>query len=435
MALCVFPVVEADGYEAGFTIWALPTGRLASGIVVDSRGVWYACLSGHVGHLVPNTNAFEEWTIGSPEGDSALHLDSFQGSIYFTDDRGNKIGKLLPSADKVSFATIPTSDSGPVGIEFPKWMLAEHPVLYFTEHRANAIGSLTLGGLVFDLLLSAPRSTSTGTPTFSLAAPEILNVMPRFTLGGPATTPGVAIVSEVISGSFSEWHTPSAGSPSMLTTGDGSVWFSVAKGAQIGKLTFQDGPDRFDIYYLPPTSMYSWDVKLDSAGNVWYTYPKGNIIGRLEPSTSTVNEWTVRTPGSAPLSLAIDHTGMIWFTELGKIGMLDPYKNKFYEWPVPTVPGDPYKPIPAGLFIDSGDNVWFTDSGGAMWSGVGCLNRNGQMVPEFPVNMLIIIVAASVVVITRLKVKLMRKSSVLSFRTEAERVNSYCFVCECKGIT
>jgi streptogramin lyase len=414
-ALWIFPVVSADGYEAGFTMWALPAGRLASGIAVDSRGVWYACLSGHVGHLVSQKNTFEEWSIGRPESDTALYLDFLQDSIYFTDFAGNKIGKLILSMDKVSFATIPTSDSGPVGIEFPAWTLPEHPVLYFAESRVNSIGSLTLGGVLFDLLLPAPRSTTTGTPNFNIVAPDILNVMPRVTPGGPGTTPGVAAVTETMSGPFSEWHTPSAGRPSMIALGDGTVWFSAEAGPQVGKLTFQAGPDRFDIYYLPTTSKGSEDIKLDSAGNVWYTSPSQNIIGKLNPSTGAVSEWTIPTPNSLPWNLAIDRSGGIWFTESmgNKIGMLDPSKNKFYEWPVPAGPNIPggLRPLPYALVIDPNDNIWFTESGGAMWSGIGGLNRNGQMVPEFPTNTLIMIVAIAAAVLATLSNRLKRKLS------------------------
>jgi len=394
------PAVAANGGQAGFTEWELPRGDWAhgpEGIIVDSQGVWFTCFfSANIGHLTSDSNTVELWSVGTPGVSSPTQLTSYGGSIYFTDSSEDKIGKLLPSMDKVSYAGTPTANSRPFGITFPEIVPLEYPTLIFTEYDRKQIGTLTMSGLVFDLLLSATRSTTTITPTFNVVDASVTDVLPTITPGGPGTTPGVAAVSPTVSGPFSEWVAPIGGSPITVIEKNGIVWFGVLNAPQIGKLTFQDGPDRFDIYYLPTTSSSSADIEMDTSGNIWYTTRLGNIIGKLDPSTLTVSEWTIPTSNSDPSGLALDSSGKVWFTEndAHKIGMLDPSADKFYEW---RIPADEYA-APSGIFIDSDDNVWFTER----WR-IGCLNRNGEMVPELPVQSLILLLALSTVLLVSSK--------------------------------
>jgi len=72
------------------------------------------------------------------------------------------------------------------------------------------------------------------------------------------------------------------------------------------------------------------------------------------------------------------------------LGAFGQPKKQFYEW---QIPADEYA-APGGIFIDSNDNVWFTER----WR-IGCLNRNGEMVPEFPVQSLILLLALSTVLL------------------------------------
>jgi hypothetical protein len=213
----LLPMVAANDDQAGFTEWELPRGEWAhgpNGIIVDSQGVWFTCMfSVNIGHLTPGTNTVEMWSVGSPGVSTLSQLVSYDGSIYFTDDSEDKIGKLLPSMDKVSYAATPTTNSRPSGITLPELIPVDHPTLIFAEYGVKQIGSLTMGGLVFDLLLSATRSTATLTPTFNLVEAEVLNVLPTVTPGGPGTTPGVAAVSPTVSGPFSEWVAPIGGGP------------------------------------------------------------------------------------------------------------------------------------------------------------------------------------------------------------------------------
>jgi len=50
-----------------------------------------------------------------------------------------------------------------------------------------------------------------------------------------------------------------------------------------------------------------------SDGQVWFTAPGGDYIGRLDPATSTVEQYQV-VAGSAPADLDVASDGAVWFT-------------------------------------------------------------------------------------------------------------------------
>jgi streptogramin lyase len=101
-------------------------------------------------------------------------------------------------------------------------------------------------------------------------------------------------------------------------------------------------------------------VDVDADGNVWFTEVAGNKIGRLNPATNEITEWTIPTPISAPLGLDASG-GFIYFVEYnaGKIGRLNPSTNEITQWLILAHVGYPYP----GLCVDSSANIWFTSYG------------------------------------------------------------------------
>src|SRR5579871_2810154 len=100
-------------------------------------------------------------------------------------------------------------------------------------------------------------------------------------------------------------------------------------------------------------------VAVDQSGKVWFTMPVTNAIGRYDPSTSTVQQWSVPTGSSGPWGLAIDSNGTVWFTEhyVNKIASFNPSTQTFHEVATPAGNSDPY-----GITVDSSNNVWFTEN-------------------------------------------------------------------------
>jgi len=394
----------------GLTEWSLPTGRSPAGISAESGRIWYASGNGVIGQIDPPTNTFTEWAVQAGGAQNPACLRVFGDTIYFTDRAGNKIGKLTSNRDQVSTATVPTSDSGPNGITFSYIFIDSPTSLTFTEEWQRKIGRLQLGGMIFDLLLPAPRSSATQTPTFNLVASEIHVVTPTVTPGNPHLPPPIASATPVASGPFTEWSLSpfmADSRPMTVIPDETSYWFSTYRN-YLGRLV---SGDRVYIFGLPTASSSTIDLKVDTTGNIWYTagnfFPgtSRDIIGKLEPGTGTVTEWIVPTTGGTPSSLAIDKSGMIWFTQYhgNKIGKLDPTTYTFYEFPMPILNSRPLR-----LSIDPNGNIWFTEEG---INKVGGLSPAGQMIPEFPENIFVIIIVASAAILVTLSNRLKKQPS------------------------
>jgi virginiamycin B lyase len=101
---------------------------------------------------------------------------------------------------------------------------------------------------------------------------------------------------------------------------------------------------------------HAYDVKPDKNGDVWFTSPRVNKIGKVDGKTMKVTMWTATTPDSYPRRLEIAADGIIWFGEFnaGKMGSFDPKSQTFKEYPLPGP-----DPTPYALGIDSDGYIWY----------------------------------------------------------------------------
>ena len=85
----------------------------------------------------------------------------------------------------------------------------------------------------------------------------------------------------------------------------------------------------------------------------------GSKIGRINPATGELKEFTPPTPAQGARRIMPDpRTGIVWFTEFnaGKIGSFDPQTEKFAEYPIATPNAQPY-----AIFVDGQAGVWFSE--------------------------------------------------------------------------
>jgi len=101
---------------------------------------------------------------------------------------------------------------------------------------------------------------------------------------------------------------------------------------------------------------YTYDVKTDKNGDVWFTNPGKNRIGKLDGKTMKVTTWNSPTANSYPRRLEIASDGTIWYGEFnsGKMAHFDPKTETSKEY---TLPGP--DPTPYALGIDADGNVWY----------------------------------------------------------------------------
>jgi virginiamycin B lyase len=98
-------------------------------------------------------------------------------------------------------------------------------------------------------------------------------------------------------------------------------------------------------------------------GSIWYTGHMANVLGRLDPRTSTFREYRPPVAGSGPHGLVMDRDGNVWFTANFKayIGKLDPRSGTFTEYKLDPAARDPHTPV-----FDRNGTLWFTVQGADM---------------------------------------------------------------------
>lgn len=356
--------LRANGGPATLTTWSIPTpDSLPLGVAIDQANgqVYFAEFGGDkIGRLDPGSNLITEWAAGDGPNYLALDISTGNVSIYFTEGLGNRVSRLIPSLNGYSYATVPTDNSWPNGIalQFIGMTLVPSDI-WFTERLGNKLARLTLGGLLFDVvIISMPNqrvitpSTQSLTPTTRVVTPSV-----TATWGSPPLPPPLMVDPGVTSGPFTEWPLAlGPGHPALIARGpDEDLWISTETNSII---QFDPDSNAFIPHSLPSGSP-SLGLVADSAGHVWFTESWEDKIGRLDPTTGMLSEWSLSS-GSQPFALAIGPDGTIWFSERegDRIGNLDPSTNTITEY---QLAGNVH---PLEIAFDGAGDLWFTTERG-----------------------------------------------------------------------
>jgi virginiamycin B lyase len=121
-----------------------------------------------------------------------------------------------------------------------------------------------------------------------------------------------------------------------------------------------DGPAKVNIrlWDVPTQGSRPHDPVAAKDGSIWWTGQLANKLGRIDPKTNTIREYTLKSPHSGPHGLAEDKDGNIWFTgnAIAAIGKLDPKTGITTEYKLP----DAKAKDPHTINIDQKGIVWFT---------------------------------------------------------------------------
>jgi virginiamycin B lyase len=121
-----------------------------------------------------------------------------------------------------------------------------------------------------------------------------------------------------------------------------------------------DGPAKVSIrlWDVPTQGSRPHDPLAAKDGSIWWTGQLANKLGRIDPKTNTIREYTLKSPHSGPHGLAEDRDGNIWFTgnHGAFIGKLDPKSGITTEYKLP----DPKAKDPHTINIAQDGTVWFT---------------------------------------------------------------------------
>jgi len=259
------------------------------------------------------------------------------GSLWFTESRSSKIGRITPAGEVSEFVT-PTAASEPLGIA-----TGADGNVWFTEANANKIGRITPSGLISEFETPTPESG----PSRIALGPDgnIWFVEERADKVGRITPSGV----------ISEFAVPTPGSrPVAIAVGsDGNLWFTEANANKIGRIS---PTGTFAEFPVPTASSGLEGITAGPDGNTWFTEAEANQIGRITPA-GEVKEFELHRAKANPEWITAGADGNLWFTETSAdgVGRITP-SGAVEEFELP-----PTKSSPEGIAPAADGNLWFTE--------------------------------------------------------------------------
>jgi virginiamycin B lyase len=173
--------------------------------------------------------------------------------------------------------------------------------------------------------------------------------------------PPAAVVAGPVQASIKLWDVPTIGSRphDPLATKDGAIWWSGQLSNKLGRIDPKTGTIR--EYTLKSAHSGPHGLVEDKDGNIWFTGNVGGFIGKLDPKTGVTTEYAMPDPAAKdPHTLIFDHDGMLWFTvqQANMVGRLDPKSGEVKLVTSPTPKSRPY-----GMAVNSKNVVHFVEFG------------------------------------------------------------------------
>lgn len=246
----------------------------------------------------------------SPNSGPVTVTVAWDGSVWFTEGQGNRIGRINPDGTGLKEYELPHAGSAPRIIA----MGADGNV-WFSEHNGNRMGRVTAaGGLAeFDIPTPAsqPRAIALGRDGNiwfgEFAAGKIGRITPK--------------------GNIREFAipTPDSGPRALAAGPDGNIWFSEFRASKIGRITPKGVITEFP---MPRPNSGPGDITAGADGAMWFVELSGNMDG-LQPDGGRVGRIAMdgkitefELPGKtpSPINIAVGPDRNIWYTRGSKVG-------------------------------------------------------------------------------------------------------------------
>jgi virginiamycin B lyase len=283
------------------------------------------------------------------------------GNIWFTEENGNRIGRITLGGAITEF---PTS-SGALPVE----IVSAGGRLWFTQLGRTKIGAITTTGTITEYpsgsSLTAPADGITLGPDGALWFTEFSPSTGTSRIGKMATD-GTLI---------DQFTLPSGSGPGDIAVGpDNRLWFTQSNG-KIGSIS-TDGtlgtPYPISGTFSDPSGITA------SGGGLWFTEHAANQVSRI---TVTGEVGPITPVGAGPSAIATGPDGYLWFTlELGgKIGRISPGGAPAGEFPASSLGAQPGGITP-GPSTDP-YSLWYTEFVGNAIGRIATATPGGGSLP------------------------------------------------------
>jgi len=244
--------------------------------------------------------SMKSWAAPTPGSRPHDPLAARDGSLWYTGQMANVLGRVDPKTGKVKEYPLKTAHSGPHGLVEDK-----DGNIWYTGNTGNLVGKLD------------PKSGA---------------------------------VTEYPTGEAKDPHT-------LVFDKSGILWFTAQNANRIGRLDPKTG----EIKLLTPPTPKSrpYGMAVNSKGTVFVVQFGVNSVAAVDPASLQIKEYKLPDPGARPRRIAITSDDMIWYSDYsrGYLGRLDAATGKVTEWPSPSGP----KSAPYGISVIH-DVIWYSES-------------------------------------------------------------------------
>ena len=157
-----------------------------------------------------------------------------------------------------------------------------------------------------------------------------------------------------------EWTVPTLGQRARdpVQAPDGSIWWAGMWANLIGRIDPATGEV---AEYTLPENAKPHNVIPDAQGNIWYTGNSNGTIGKLDPRTGQITEYKMPDAKARdPHTAVFDKQGTLWFTlqQSNMVGRLIPATGEVKLVSMPTPRSRPY-----GIVMSSDGSPWVCCNG------------------------------------------------------------------------
>jgi len=315
--------------------------RGLKGIATDSEdNVWFyhATSNGSMIMKMSKGHNFTKYSIpGNTAVDTAiinlaggqLLFDNTSNVIWFTDARTNSLGKLNIKSNEIELFSIPTNDSGIMGLA----LSPDKKVVWFTEIIGNKIGSLDIES---KKITEYPTGDNSGPTLLTFDSKGILWITLSYANSILRVEPWLLVPGIKSSGMYPislakpDFFSP-FGIVTVLVKGIEKMFVSDHGSSRVIVSNLSSDLMNYTSYWTSPSEALPMSlpsqVVSDKAGNIFFAEHGGNKIVKISSDNGIMTEFEIPTgPLATSLFLTVDEDEKrIWFTEWAsnKIGYLD----------------------------------------------------------------------------------------------------------------
>jgi virginiamycin B lyase len=247
--------------------------------------------------------SFKEWTVPTPGSRPHDPLAAADGSIWYTGQMANKLGRFDPKTQQFKEYPIPGPRSGAHGLTEDK-----DGNIWFGANWAGYIGKLDpKTGAFTNYPMPDPNARDPHTPIFDK---------------------------------------------------EGILWFTLQNSNMVGRLDPKTGDIK--LVTMPTPKAQPYGMVFNSQGVLFFDEFGSNKLASIDSKTMAITEYPLPDPGSRPRRIAATSDDMIWYGDYsrGRLGRLDPKTGKVTEY---LSPGGP-RSQPYGMAVLN-DIIWYNESG------------------------------------------------------------------------